>query len=377
MKLTIIDKYIAKELLAVFLSVYFVLLIIVLSTEIVHLLSWVTQGVIPITAFLAYLMNSLFEFSVILIPLSMLMGILLAFGRLYSDSEMAAIMSAGIGPMQWYRPLMLIAIPTTLLLFVLLAYVQPIISYQRALLRAEILSQSQLDTLLVGQFNRSSKDGAVLFLESGDANSNNTTDNNLVKNVFFQQHREDASHVDLAKSTSSFINEEGRRYMMMHSGMHYIGNAGDADFKIINYKDYGIHINRKQVQAHQSEKSKNITELWRSTDPKYRAELQWRFTIPLATIIVAFMALPLSHTNPRSGRYSKLAVALILYLLYSNLLSVGKTWIVQEKVPVWIGTWWVHIIAIICTLILLKHKGYLSGISFKRSHVKKESSVGS
>lgn len=376
MKLTIIDKYIAKELLTVFLSVYFVLLIIVLSTEIVHLLSWVSQGIIPVTVFLAYLMNSLFEFSIILIPLSLLMGILLAFGRLYSDSEMAAIMSAGIGPMQWYRPLMLIAIPTTLLLFVLLAYVQPIINYQRAVLAAEILSQSQIDTLLVGQFNRASKDGAVIFLESRHEN-NNRADNNQVNSVFFQQHREKTSFVDLADDTSSFYNEEGRRYMMMHSGVHYAGNAGEADFKIIKYKDYGVHIDRKQVKAHQSVKSKNVAELWSSTNPEEQAELQWRFTIPLATIIVTFMALPLSHTNPRSGRYSKLAAALILYLVYSNLLGVGKTWIVQEKVPVWIGTWWVHIIAIVFTLILLKYKGYLSGISFKRSHVKKVSSVGS
>ena len=376
MKLTIIDKYIAKELLTVFLSVYFVLLIIVLSTEIVHLLGWVSQGIIPVTVFLAYLMNSLFEFSIILIPLSLLMGILLAFGRLYSDSEMAAIMSAGIGPMQWYRPLMLIAIPTTLLLFVLLAYVQPIINYQRAVLAAEILSQSQIDTLLVGQFNRASKDGAVIFLESRHEN-NNRADNNQVNSVFFQQHRDKTSFVDLAEDTSSFYNEEGRRYMMMHSGVHYAGNAGEADFKIIKYKDYAVHIDRKQVKAHQSVKSKKVAELWSSTIPEEQAELQWRFTIPLATIIVTFMALPLSHTNPRSGRYSKLAVALILYLVYSNLLGVGKTWIVQEKVPVWIGTWWVHIIAIVFTLILLKYKGYLSGISFKRSHVKKVSSVGS
>jgi lipopolysaccharide export system permease protein len=376
MKLTIIDKYIAKELLTVFLSVYFVLLIIVLSTEIVHLLRWVSQGIIPVTVFLAYLMNSLFEFSIILIPLSLLMGILLAFGRLYSDSEMAAIMSAGIGPMQWYRPLMLIAIPTTLLLFVLLAYVQPKINYQRAVLAAEILSQSQIDTLLVGQFNRASKDGAVIFLESVHEN-NNRADNDQVNSVFFQQHREKTSFVDLADDTSSFYNEEGRRYMMMHSGVHYAGNAGEADFKIIKYKDYGVHIDRKQVKAHQSVKSKNVAELWSSTIPEEQAELQWRFTIPLATIIVTFMALPLSHTNPRSGRYSKLAAALILYLVYSNLLGVGKTWIVQEKVPVWIGTWWVHIIAIVFTLILLKYKGYLSGISFKRSHVKRVSSVGS
>ncbi len=375
MKLTIIDKYIAKELLAVFLSVYFVLLIIVLSTQIVHLLRWVAQGIIPIAAFLPYLTNSLFEFSVILIPLSLLMGILLAFGRLYSDSEMAAIMSAGIGPMQWYRPLMLIAIPATLLLFVLLSFVQPEISYQRELIRAEVLSQSQLDTLAVGQFNRASKSGGVLFLESSQKN------NNQIGNVFFQQHRENASHVDLAATTSSFYNEEGRRYMVMHDGMHYAGNAGDADFKIIKYKDYGIHIDRKQVAAHRSVKSKSMAELWSSTNPRDQAELQWRFTLPLATIIVAFMALPLSHTNPRSGRYAKLAIALIIYLLYSNFLGIGKTWIVQGKVPVWIGTWWVHIIAIVFTLVLLKARGYLtrgylSGLS-KHSRVKKGGSDGS
>ena len=356
MKLTIIDKYIAKELLVACLSVIFVLLLIVLSTEVVHLLKWVSQGVIPINAFFSYLLNSLFEFSVILIPLSLLMGILLAFGRLYRDSEMAAIMSAGIGPMQWYRPLLLIAVPTTVLLFILLIYVKPLITYQRAVITAEIRSQAEVDTLLIGQFNRASKGDAVLFLES---KSNDITE---VSNVFFQQHREKDSHVDLATRTSSYQNDEGRRYMMMHGGTHYIGEPGQADFKIIKYKDYGIHIDRKQVQAHFSEESKSMSALWDSTNLVDQAELQWRLTLPLATIIVAFMALPLSHTDPRSGRYSKLALALILYLVYSNLLGVGKTWIVQEVVPVWVGTWWVHLIAIVVTVFLLKRNGYFEGL---------------
>ena len=359
MKLTIIDKYIAKELLTAFLSVIFILLIIVLSTEVVHLLRWVSQGVIPLNAFFSYLLNSLFEFSVVLIPLSLLMAILLAFGRLYRDSEMAAIMSAGIGPMQWYRPLMFVAIPITCILLVLMLYVKPLISHQRALIAAEIQSQAEVDTLLLGQFNRAGN-GGVLFLESKDEKSKQ------INNVFFQQHRNDTSHVDLATTTSSYYSDDGRRYMMMHGGTHYVGNAGDAGFKIIKYKDYGIHIDKKQVEAHRSEKSKTVAELWSSTSLVDQAELQWRLTLPLATIIVALMALPLSHTDPRSGRYAKLAVALILYLVYSNLLGVGKTWIVQEKVPLWVGTWWVHIIAIVITYYLLKRSGYLIGMSFKR-----------
>jgi len=356
MKLTIIDRYIAREILAAFLSVIFVLLIIVLGTEIVHLLSWVTQGFIPITAFLPYLMNSLFEFSVNLIPLSLLMGILLAFGRLYHDSEMTAFTSAGIGPIQMYRPLMLVAIPVTLLLFVLLMFVKPMIAHQRALIEAEVRSQVEMDTLMIGQFNHAHKSGGVLFLESENK------ENKQIENVFFQQHNKGENNIDLAASTRSYYDEEGRRYMMMYDGTHYIGNAGKADFKIIKYRDYGVYIDKKQVKAHLSEVTKNITELWSSTKPVERAELQWRITIPVATIIVAFMALPLSHTNPRSGRYAKLALALILYLLYSNLLGVGYTWIAKETVPVWIGTWWVHILAIIVTLFLLRRRGYLREI---------------
>lgn len=359
MKLTIIDKYIVKELIAAFMAVIFVLLIIVLSTEVVHLLKWVSQGVIPISAFMAYLTNSLFEFSVVLIPLSLLMGILLAFGRLYHDSEMSAIMSAGIGPMQWYRPLLMVSIPLTLLVFILLMYVKPVITLQRALITAEIKSRAEVDTLSVGQFNRANRGDSVLFIESKDK------EDDKINNVFFQHHGTEGSHLDLAASTSHYYDEDGRQYMMMHDGTHYIGEAGQGDFRIIKYKDYGVYIDRKQAPVHLSEASRSLSELWRSDDPVDKAELQWRFTIPLATIIVAIMALPLSHTSPRSGRYGKLAVALLIYLIYSNMLGVGKTWIVQEKVPVWIGTWWVHGVAIIITYILLKRRGYLDGIRFR------------
>lgn len=371
MKLTIIDKYIAKELLASCLSVLFILLIIVLSTELVHLLSWVSQGFIPLSALVPYLINSLFEFTVVLIPLSLLMGILIAFGRLYRDSEMAAIMSAGIGPLQWYRPLMMIALPTTILLLLLMMFVRPMLTIQRAQITADIQSQAEIDTLLVGQFNRASKGGGVLFLESADK------DSHQIDNVFFEQRREGKSHVDLATSTSSYYNDEGRRYMMMYDGTHYIGDAGDADFKIIKYKDYGVYIAKKQVTAHFSEKSKSPAELWHSVTPKDQAELQWRFALPLATIIVAFMALPLSRTDPRSGRYAKLALALILYLVYSNFLGVAKTWIVQEKVPFWVGIWWVHLIAIIFTLYLLKRSGYLYGPSINSAGSRKGAHGGS
>jgi lipopolysaccharide export system permease protein len=79
----------------------------------------------------------------------------------------------------------------------------------------------------------------------------------------------------------------------------------------------------------------------------------------VATLIIAMLALPLSQTTPRSGRYANMAWAILLYLVYSNLLSMAYNWIIKERVPVWIGTWWVHIVALALLFILLKQSGHV------------------
>jgi lipopolysaccharide export system permease protein len=72
------------------------------------------------------------------------------------------------------------------------------------------------------------------------------------------------------------------------------------------------------------------------------------------------MALPLSQTAPRGGRYSQLALGILLYLVYSNLLGVGQAWISKGIVPYWIGTSWVHVLAGITLYILLRRAGLIT-----------------
>jgi len=360
----IIDRYIVREILFSWLTTLLVLLMTVLSTEVVHLLSWVAQGRIPISAFLSFLMNSLFEFFISLVPLSLLIGILLGFGRLYKDSEMTAIMSSGIAPLQWYRPLMMVVIPAVLFLTILTLFVSPMIVKQRATLKAEIRSQTDVDSLLVGQFNHASNGGAVLFLESKDEAENQSD------NVFFQQAKSDKTQIDIAASTRTLTDKTGHRYIVMHNGVNYKGKAGDKALTIVKYGEYGIHLNEKQVKPHLVSNSRTLKELWVSDNLRDKGELQWRLAIPIATLIVAFIAVPLSKTDPRSGRYAKLALAVVLYLLYSNVLGIAQTWLIQGKIPVWVGTWWVHLIALALLYIILKRSGYLFASSTNK-HPKK------
>lgn len=350
--LSIIDRYISQEIIISWLAVLFVLVLVVISADAVHLLSWLVDGRIPMDMFFGLLLSNFYEFTVMLIPLSLLLGILLAFGRLYKDSEMTAVMSAGLGPMQWYRPLLLVALPTTILMLYLTLFVIPSVVEHRDGMMAEIKSRTELSALFAGRFNQSREGNAIFFLES------QSEDGKVMDHVFYQQQRNGVSQVDIAQHARNHYDEQGRNYMVMESGTHYEGESGSDQYKITEYQEYGVFIpGAKNVGTTLSVKALPSIQLWQSNLPKYQAELQWRLTVPIATLIIAMLALPLSKTTPRSGRYANMGWAILLYLVYSNLLSLGKNWIIKERVPVWVGTWWVHILAIILLLVFLKWSG--------------------
>lgn len=326
MPVSIIDRYIGREIIVSWLSVLFVLLVVVASADAVHLLSWVAEGRIPVDTLFPLIINSLYEFSVMLLPLSLLLGVLLAFGRLYKDSEMTAVMSAGLGPKQWYRPLLLIAVPVCLLLFVLTLFVLPSVAEQRDQIMAEIKNRTELSTLFAGRFNQSKQGNAIFFLESQSEGGK------VMDHVFHRSLRDGVSHVDIAKRARNQSSETGRSYIVMENGTHYEGEPGSGQYRITEYAEYGVYIPDSQsIDSNTSVKALSSKTLWNSDALLHKAELQWRITIPVAAFIIAMLALPLSRTTPRSGRYANLALAILLYLVYSNLLGMARTWVIKEK----------------------------------------------
>lgn len=69
--------------------------------------------------------------------------------------------------------------------------------------------------------------------------------------------------------------------------------------------------------------------------------------------MLAALAVPLSQTSPRQGRYLRLGLGLVIYIVFTNLINVGKSWITTGKVPVEVGLWWVHAIMLALVIFLL------------------------
>lgn len=352
--ITIIDRYIIREVITTWLAVMFVLLIVVTSVEIVQFMKWFLQGDLTTSTVLPLFINSQLKVSVLLIPVSLFLGVLLALSRLYMDSEMTAMMSGGIGPRQWFRSMLMITLPISLVVLIMMLYMRPWVALQRADINSEIRNVSIISTFASGRFNRSPDGEAVIFMEDI------SKDGKTMSNIFQRFNKDGSTHVDLALAAKNVRHETGLDYLLFEKGHHYVGAPGESDYQIIEYAEYGVLIPAPEDKSYPLRvQALSTKELWNSDNPEHKAELDWRITLPVATLIIVMMALPLSQTTPRGGRYSKLALGILLYLIYSNLLGIGKAWISKGVVPYWIGTSWVHVLGVITLYILLRQSGLI------------------
>ena len=75
-------------------------------------------------------------------------------------------------------------------------------------------------------------------------------------------------------------------------------------------------------------------------------------------LILALLAVPLSHVRPRSGRYGRMVIGVVLYLVYSQTITLAQVWIANGTLPPMLGIWWVHaIFAALALALIAKQAG--------------------
>jgi lipopolysaccharide export system permease protein len=97
--------------------------------------------------------------------------------------------------------------------------------------------------------------------------------------------------------------------------------------------------------------------LLRSPKPEDVAELQWRLSTPLSTLLLALLAVPLSRTTPRQGKYVKVVAAVLIFAFYYNITIVAKNWIEKGVLNAVPGIWWVQVSLAGLILVLLWRSG--------------------
>lgn len=136
---------------------------------------------------------------------------------------------------------------------------------------------------------------------------------------------------------------------------------------MVQFGQYEIQIREQEVERKRRKISAYPTSSLINDDKlDAAAELHWRIAIPIAIVVLTFIAVPMSAVNPRQGKFAKLLPALALYLGYFVMLILGKSAIEDGKIPTSIGLWWVHITGLFIGLLLIL-KGRPIGSRFRAS----------
>lgn len=340
--LGVLDRYILREISLTWFAVTIVLLVIMVANVLARILSKVTEGSLPADALLILVGLKVINLLVTLIPLGLYLGVLLAFGRLYRDSEMSAIAACGAGLKSLYRPVLINGLIGVLLITLLTFWASPWAARFEQSLTEKIAGQSIASLLGAGRFVEILDGNAVVYTESL------STDKNTFNQVFVHRDLEGgAFEVETAKSAVYQRDEENNEYIVFVDGVTVIGRPGGESYQRTTFERHGVRLpDRQKATAALENSAKTFTELWRDDSSQSSAEIQWRISIPLAALLLAFLAIPLSHTSPRQGRYSKIALAILIYVPYANLLVLSRKWVAAGTIPPIIGLWWVHLLFI-------------------------------
>jgi lipopolysaccharide export system permease protein len=333
------------------LLVFAVLLGIVVVSQLIRLLSQAVSGVIAVDGVLALLGFSAMNYLPVLLSISMFISILLALSRSYRDSEMVVWFASGIGLTRWIRPVLWYALPVAGLIALLSLVLSPWSLYKADEFKRKLESRDDVTSATPGLFRESKQADRVYFIDNVDAGSNR------VGNIFVQSEQNGKLGTMVAKQGLQETAPNGDRFLVLLNGTRYEGTPGQRDYRIVEFERYAMRIDSAPVkQAEPQMRTMTTLELWHNPTSWHLSELEWRIGLPISALILALLAIPLSFVNPRAGRSLNLILAIVLYMLYNNMISVTNTWVGQGKLSPGMGLWGIHATMLAITILMFYHR---------------------
>lgn len=352
-QLSIINRALVRELAITTLAVALVFVALFMVVSLVKILAKAAAGSFPAKFVFTMLGLQTVEVLSLMLPLSFYIGVLLTLGRWYRDNEMTVLSACGVSLTQLMRPIMTIAVGFAFVVTLLAFFLAPYASRLIAEIKQDDSSRYEVAAVLPGMFNEiarteRAREGGVYYVESIAADGE-------MERVFVATTHLGRQGVLVAKrGHETTVEATGERILVLQDGVRYDGKPGQGDYRILEFERYTLRIETPTPVLHYTPfYAKPLLELLKETSPGASAELHWRFSKPIAMLVLTLFALVFAHSHPRQGRYVGVFVAILAYFFYSNLLGVGDAMLKRGRLPAAIGLWWAHAIFLVIGCYLL------------------------
>lgn len=357
MKIQLLDRYIFREIAQAWFASSLVLSLLLVGTIVTRYLSDAATGRITAEVLPQLAGLSAIQFSTVVLPFSLLIGIMLALGRLYRDNEMSAMHGAGMGAFRVARPVLFMALLVGGITAWVSVSIGPWAVRQHAVLGETAKNEAtQMRFAEAGRFTPILGNAGVFYAARYDAA------NDTYFGVFIHVESANTRPTSIIAERASIQMEPNsrERVLVLLDGYRYEGVPGGVDYHITNFSEHGVRITPPTITIPDSKRGETMQELFDSPDRRQHIEFHWRLTLPLSVVFFALMTVPLAQARPREGRYGRLVAAMIVGVLYWNLL-VGARYF-SEKVlilPPAAGLWGLQLLCITgAFLVLARREGW-------------------
>lgn len=360
------DSSIRKELARSFGASLLVLLTVVMTMMLIRMLGQASKGVISPSDVLLVMGLTVLGHLPTILTLSLFVTLVATLSRMYRDSEMAIWFSSGQGLASLLQPFFRFAWPILAVVAVLSLLVWPWSNQEILDVRTRFEQRSDLDRIAPGEFQESSDGSRVFFIDKERLSEE------AASNVFVLENRQGKEIITSAQS-AHMQHQAGWRYAVLEHGQRIEIDPQTGQSKLTQFASYSLLLNASQrAQAELNTRSLPTWQLWSLGGAENFAELGWRISQPLLGCNLLLLALAITRINPRVGQSSSLMMALLVFVVYFNLLNTGQNWVASGRIGVagFLGGLHGGVLALALAGLWARHQQWSPQLLWQRNKVK-------
>lgn len=347
----IFDQALRRELSFTTGGVFLVLVTIMITTLVIRILGFAANGVVNPEDAIVLISLATIGYLGVLLTASLFIAVLIVLVRWYKDSEMIVWFASGLSITSLIRPILRFAVPLIFIIALLTLFAWPWANRESALISQRFQQRDDVSMVTAGQFRESAKAERVFFIEKLDV------DNREVKNIFVADSRN--QRLSIAVAATGFIENTptGEKNIILKDGRRYEGQPTQPDFRILEFDEYETTLRNKELpEPPPRDRERSVQELLKDPSPSHLGELLWRIGLPLMALGLVFIAIPLAYVNPRLGNYTAMFYAILIYLIYSNLINLAQNFVAQSRISFFVAIWPIHLTALVIAAVLIRNR---------------------
>ena len=341
-------RYLNRELALVLGAVTAVLLTVTIGGRFISYLQDAALGKYAADSITRILLFRMPGFLQLLLPFGWFLALLLTLGRLYADSEFDVLKSGGVGPGRVLRWILPLAVLVTLLVGLFSLHVAPDNDRKLTEFIRDQRANAEFAVVTPGVFHTFYRGQRVTYA--------NAVEGKVLEDVFLAELKSNAAPVTVrAEQGGQQIDEEtGNRYLVLTNGHRYVGRAGDPDYQVVSFGQLRQRLEEGRQRKALGIEAWSTGDLLERADPEAYAELHFRLALPLVVLIGTIVAVGVSRTKPRQGRFARLLPGIGMFVLYYAAIVFNRNAISDGQLPAAAGMWAVHAAFLVLGIVLLR-----------------------